>query len=88
MASVLTGTRAVLITGAGKGIGEATARYLVNHGFRVYAGVRSADDESRVGKGSASGLTPVHLDVTDPASIHAAVSRGRILLAVRPRRGG
>jgi NAD(P)-dependent dehydrogenase (short-subunit alcohol dehydrogenase family) len=74
MASVPTGTRAVLISGAGKGIGEATARYLSRHGFRVYAGIRSADDARRVGEGLDSALTPVCLDITDPASIRAAVA--------------
>jgi NAD(P)-dependent dehydrogenase (short-subunit alcohol dehydrogenase family) len=74
MASVPNGTRAVLITGAGKGIGEATARYLASHDFRVFAGVRSADDARRIAEGLDGRLTPVQLDVTDPTSIHAAVA--------------
>ncbi|KPK08987.1 MAG: hypothetical protein AMS20_01245 [Gemmatimonas sp. SG8_28] len=74
MASAPTGTRAVLITGAGKGIGEATAWHLANRGFRVYAGVRSADDARRLGARSDGAVTALRLDVTDPASIHAAVA--------------
>ena len=74
MASAPAKTSAVLITGAGKGIGEATAWHLAHCGFRIYAGVRSADDARRIGEGFDSRLTPVPLDVTDPASIHAAVA--------------
>ncbi len=74
MAFVPTGTRAVLSTGAGKGIGHATARYLASRGFCVYAGVRSPDDARRVREGFDNRITPIQLDVTDPASIHAAVA--------------
>jgi NADP-dependent 3-hydroxy acid dehydrogenase YdfG len=36
--------RAVLISGASRGIGACTARYLSSRGWTVYAGVRSLRD--------------------------------------------
>jgi NAD(P)-dependent dehydrogenase (short-subunit alcohol dehydrogenase family) len=64
--------KAVLVTGASKGIGEACALRLVQRGFRVFAGVRqSADGAALVAKAAQAGglpapLTPLILDVTDP----------------------
>jgi NAD(P)-dependent dehydrogenase (short-subunit alcohol dehydrogenase family) len=61
------------VTGANKGIGKEVARQLVAAGHRVWIGVR---DESR-GRPVADelGATFVQLDVTDDASVAAAVSR-------------
>jgi NAD(P)-dependent dehydrogenase (short-subunit alcohol dehydrogenase family) len=67
-------TRAVLITGASSGIGEATARLFAGKGFRTFAGFRSEEDGARLG---AAGLDPVRLDVTDGASVDAAADRVR-----------
>lgn len=56
-----------LVTGANRGLGRAIAEELLDRGAKtVYAAVRdpaSVEDER---------LTPVHLDVTDPASVFAA----------------
>ncbi|HEY7050055.1 MAG TPA: SDR family NAD(P)-dependent oxidoreductase [Jatrophihabitantaceae bacterium] len=60
--------KSVLITGAGAGIGAATARALVQRGYDVYAGVRRLDDAPR-------GTTPLRLDVTDDAQIADAVAQ-------------
>jgi NAD(P)-dependent dehydrogenase (short-subunit alcohol dehydrogenase family) len=69
----MTHKGAVVITGASTGIGEACALYLDQHGFQVFAGVRkSADGEALRAKASAN-LTPLFIDVTDPAQIAAAV---------------
>jgi len=62
----------VLVTGASSGIGETCALRLEAAGYRVFAGVRRADDGERI-RGRASGRvdwTP--LDVTDAAQIAAA----------------
>jgi NAD(P)-dependent dehydrogenase (short-subunit alcohol dehydrogenase family) len=61
-----------LVTGASTGIGEATARRLVQNGFEVFAGVRKEADAERL---RSAGATPVTIDVTDGESIAAAASR-------------
>ncbi|WP_038055384.1 SDR family oxidoreductase [Thermus amyloliquefaciens] len=53
--------RRVLITGAGSGIGLATARLLAARGYRVYGGVRKEEDGERL---RALGVEPLLLDVT------------------------
>jgi NAD(P)-dependent dehydrogenase (short-subunit alcohol dehydrogenase family) len=64
--------RSVLITGASTGIGEACARRLDSAGYRVFAGVRRAEDGERLRAGASSHLTPVIIDVADVASIERA----------------
>ena len=65
----------MFLTGAGGGIGLATARALAERGFEVYAGVRRPSPE-------LAGLPGVHqvaVDVTDPASVAAAADEvGRL----------
>ena len=65
--------RAVLVTGTSTGIGEATALRLDRNGWRVFAGVRKEADGDRLRAQASGPLTPVILDVTDAASIDAAV---------------
>jgi NAD(P)-dependent dehydrogenase (short-subunit alcohol dehydrogenase family) len=61
----------VLITGANKGIGYATARQLTELGHTVYVGARNAE---RGQKAAADiGARFVQLDVTDDASVAAAM---------------
>lgn len=68
-----TGT--VIVTGASTGIGQATVAHLHSLGFSVLAGVRSAEDAERVAAGGLERLSPLMLDVTDPASIAAAAAQ-------------
>jgi NAD(P)-dependent dehydrogenase (short-subunit alcohol dehydrogenase family) len=63
-------SKAVLITGAGVGLGLATAQALAAKGYRVHAGVR---DPHRYPQLDAPGVHPLRLDVTDEASVAAAV---------------
>src|SRR3954468_23501517 len=75
----------VLITGASTGIGEATAQRLAKGGFRVFAGVRKAEDGERL---RDAGVTVVHpLDVTSEDDVAAAVVRVEEELAGDPLRG-
>jgi NAD(P)-dependent dehydrogenase (short-subunit alcohol dehydrogenase family) len=65
----------VLITGASTGIGAACAFELDRLGFRVFAGVRSDEAAQAIQAKTSSRLTPVQIDVTDTASIAAAVKK-------------
>jgi len=65
-------TQSVVVTGASSGIGEATALYLDELGFRVFAGVRRESDGEGLSSRASERLTPVRLDVTDEVSIAAA----------------
>lgn len=60
-----------LVTGANKGLGRETARRLIKEGHTVYIGARSVER----GQAAAAelGAQFVHLDVTDDASVQAAL---------------
>jgi NAD(P)-dependent dehydrogenase (short-subunit alcohol dehydrogenase family) len=60
----------VLLTGASRGIGRATALRLAASGWEVLAGVRSEAD-GRLLAAEAAGITPVVLDVTDADQVAA-----------------
>ncbi|MGA7705861.1 MAG: SDR family NAD(P)-dependent oxidoreductase [Solirubrobacteraceae bacterium] len=65
-------SKAVLITGCSSGIGEATARRLVGHGWTVYASARRLDSIQHL---AGAGCKLLQLDVTDEDSMRAAVER-------------
>jgi len=62
----------ILISGASKGIGRATALHLDAKGFTVIAGVRSEADGESLRRDSSPRLRTVMLDITDGAQILAA----------------
>jgi NAD(P)-dependent dehydrogenase (short-subunit alcohol dehydrogenase family) len=70
--------RSVVITGASRGLGFASAKYLYARGWRVVAAMRSPDVglerlRSATGAGEDDpNLIGVPLDLTDPASVAAA----------------
>ena len=55
-----------LVTGANRGLGRRLAEELLARGAKVYAGARDP------GSVDLAGVTPVALDITDPASVTAA----------------
>ncbi|MFD3874233.1 SDR family oxidoreductase [Streptomyces sp. NPDC058623] len=65
--------RAVLITGASSGLGEACALHMSRVGFHALAGVRRPEDGERLRAAATGRLTPVIVDVTDEKSVRAAV---------------
>jgi NAD(P)-dependent dehydrogenase (short-subunit alcohol dehydrogenase family) len=64
--------KAVLVTGASTGIGEATARSLAAGGRMVFAGVRQEADADRL---RGQNLTPVLLEVTDEGQVAAVAEQ-------------
>jgi NAD(P)-dependent dehydrogenase (short-subunit alcohol dehydrogenase family) len=66
-------SRAVVITGASTGIGEACALRLAKKGIHVFAGVRRESDGESLKSKASEGLTPVILDVTDQTSVEQAL---------------
>lgn len=75
---------AVLITGASTGIGKASALLLDRSGYRVFAGVRQPEAGEALRKEASSGLTPVIIDVTDPAQFSAAKEAVEDVLGPEP----
>ena len=65
--------RSYVITGASTGIGRAAAERLDSLGHRVFAGVRSDSAVEELRAAGSDRLTPLRIDVTDAASIAAAV---------------
>lgn len=63
--------KSVVITGASTGIGRATAEYLAQKGWKVFAGVRKeADGEPLVA--AQPNITPIIIDVTKADQIETA----------------
>ncbi len=66
-------SQSVVITGASTGIGAACALALDKLGYRVFAGVRNPADGATLAASASPRLMPIGLDVTDTASIAAAI---------------
>lgn len=69
----LTG-RTVLITGASRGIGEATAREFAASGANVVLAARSTGDISRIADEIGAQARAIACDVSDFAAVQAAVN--------------
>ena len=72
--------RSVVITGASTGIGWATAKLLLDRGFRVFGSVRKEADAERLKREFGANFTPLLFDVTDEVPVLAAAREVRAAL--------
>jgi NAD(P)-dependent dehydrogenase (short-subunit alcohol dehydrogenase family) len=72
--------QSVVITGASTGIGWATAKLLIDRGFRVFGSVRKQADADRLKGEFGANFTPLLFDVTDEAAVLAAAREVRAAL--------
>jgi NAD(P)-dependent dehydrogenase (short-subunit alcohol dehydrogenase family) len=72
--------RSVVITGASTGIGWATAKLLLDRGFRVFGSVRKQADADRLKSEFGANFTPLLFDVTDEAAVLSAAREVRAAL--------
>jgi NAD(P)-dependent dehydrogenase (short-subunit alcohol dehydrogenase family) len=70
----------VVITGASTGIGWATAKLLLDRGFRVFGSVRKPADADRLRAEFGADFTPLLFDVTDEAAVLSAAREVRAAL--------
>ena len=74
--------RSVVITGTSSGIGHASTKALIAHGFRVFGSVRKQADADRLRAEFGSAFVPLVFDVTDEEAVRAAAA------SVRDQLGG
>jgi NAD(P)-dependent dehydrogenase (short-subunit alcohol dehydrogenase family) len=72
--------RTVVITGASTGIGHATAKLLLDKGFKVFGSVRKQADAERLRGEFGASFAPLLFDVTDEAAVLAAAREVRAAL--------
>ena len=72
--------KSVVITGASTGIGWATAKLLLDKGFRVFGSVRKQADADRLKGEFGANFTPLIFDVTDEPAVLAAAREVRAAL--------
>jgi signal transduction histidine kinase len=68
----------ILVTGATGFVGAAVARRLVQHGHTVLGLARSESAATRV---KSAGLTPIHGDFAEPATLAGAVSQVDVIIS-------
>jgi NAD(P)-dependent dehydrogenase (short-subunit alcohol dehydrogenase family) len=62
----------VVITGVSTGIGHASAKVLIDRGFRVFGSVRRQEDADRLQKELGEEFVPLLFDVTNEAAVQLA----------------
>jgi NAD(P)-dependent dehydrogenase (short-subunit alcohol dehydrogenase family) len=72
--------QSVVITGASTGIGWATAKLLLDRGFRVFGSVRKQADADRLKTQFGANFIPLLFDVTNEAAVLAAAREVRVAL--------
>lgn len=73
--SQVQSNQVVLITGASRGIGYATAELLGKEGYTVYAGVRESSLPLITSQAFVRNFNTIQLDVTDQQSIDMAIKK-------------
>src|ERR1700744_877383 len=73
--------KSVVITGASTGIGWASAKLLLDKGFRVFGSVRKQADADRLKSEFGANFTPLLFDVTDEAAVLASAREVHAALA-------
>ena len=73
--------KSVVITGASTGIGHASAKLLLQKGFRVFGSVRKQADADRLKSEFGANFVPLIFDVTDEPAVLAAAREVRSALA-------
>ena len=73
----ISNKRIALVTGANQGVGRQVAKELVAHGLTVLVGSRNFERGEVTAREIGPGAVALQLDVTDRASIAAAVDRIR-----------
>lgn len=68
-------TGIVLVTGANRGLGLGLAREFADRGWRVLAGCRRVAAAAQLAQLDSSRITVLELDVSDDASVRAALAR-------------
>jgi NAD(P)-dependent dehydrogenase (short-subunit alcohol dehydrogenase family) len=69
--------KSVVITGASTGIGWATAKLLLDKGYRVFGSVRKQTDAEHLVSNFGAKFTPLLFDVTDEPAVLAAAREVR-----------
>jgi NAD(P)-dependent dehydrogenase (short-subunit alcohol dehydrogenase family) len=72
--------RAIVVTGASTGIGHATAKLLLDKGFKVFGSVRKQVDADRLKSEFGTNFTPLLFDVTEEPAVLAAAREVRAAL--------
>ena len=72
--------RSVVVTGASTGIGWASAKLLLEKGFRVFGSVRKQADAERLKGEFGANFTPLMFDITDEAAVLAGAREVRAAL--------
>jgi NAD(P)-dependent dehydrogenase (short-subunit alcohol dehydrogenase family) len=74
---------AILITGAGSGIGRSCVLRFSRMGWTVFAGVRAPADARKLRAEAGPGIVPVLFDITDTAAVRRAVRQVQRALGSR-----
>jgi NAD(P)-dependent dehydrogenase (short-subunit alcohol dehydrogenase family) len=76
-----------VVTGASTGIGRSAVKVLVDHGWRVFAGVRKVADAESLRQEFGEAVEPLLFDVTDGAAVHRAADETRVKLGGHTLKG-